>query len=184
MLPSTTALGIPELLEMVLEYATPQDLLLWQRVNKAWQGAIRRSPRIQERLFFRISETRETVFGNKRVTNPFMKFFANPNGEPVYSYNSFSDHTFDHAVNGKASISTASWRQMYLTNPAVTKLQATMIITKDDCYKECVGLVGACVIACETGITIGKFADALKEHAAGHTRAGEVVSFLLYSAGL
>ena len=179
MLPSTTALGIPELLDMILDHATPQNLLLWQRVNKAWQAAIQRSPRIQERLFFRISETRKTVFVKKSVVaNPFLKFFTNQDEEALFYF--FSDHTFDHAVNGKASLPTASWRQMYLTNPAVTKLQATMFITKGECPIESAATDVDCLIACETGITIGQFADALKEHVACHTRAGEGASYLPY----
>ena len=159
MLPSTTALGIPELLEMVLDHATPQDLLLWQRVNNAWRAAIQKSPRIQERLFFRIREIYETVSHEEVVVaNPFLEFFAEKCGEATYF---FSDDAFD----GKASHPTASWRQMFTSSPAVTKLDAS------------IGFKGRGVgfrIKCETGMTIGRFADALKEYSAPYTRAGEV----------
>ena len=179
MLPSTTALGIPELLEMVLDHATPQDILLWQRVNKAWQAAIQRSPRIQERLFFRIKETCKRAFDKKTcprfdrdrvVANPFLKFFASRRRETQHI---FYDGTFD----GKASHPTASWRQMYLSSPALTDLQVVMQFEITS-YKEVPVVSAICPIACETGITIGKFADAFEEYIARYTRYGEVILYL------
>ena len=165
MLSSTTALGIPELLEMVLDHATPQDLLLWQRVNKAWQAAIQRSPRIQERLFFRIGETCKTVSRKTVVfANPFLKFFAHESTE-------FRHNFLDDAFDGKASHPTASWRQMYMSSPATTGLDPHMMIGD----RLDVGFW----VECETGITIGQFADALKDHVALHRRAGEVSSILV-----
>ena len=172
---------------MVLDHATPQDLLLWQRVNKAWQAAIRRSPRIQERLFFRIRETCKEVYDSKSreivlvkntcktvfdkncvVWNPFLRFFARVGGH------SFSGHAFD----GKASYPTASWREMYLTSPAMTELRTMMIILgqrrKEDLYVNF-------PVACETGITIGQFANALKEHIARHTEASEFIPYFIIS---
>ena len=180
MLPSTTVLGIPELLEMVLDHNTPQDLLLWQRVNKAWQAAIQRSPRVQERLFFRIKEICKKVFDIKTCTwfgrkyvvaNPFLNFFALTTLE--------SRHIFiNSAFDGKASHPTASWRQMYLSSPALTDLEVIMIF-KDQWWKEVRNMSVVCHIACETGITIGQFADALKEHIARHTEASELVDCIV-----
>ena len=69
MLPSTRTFGVTELLEMILENATPQDLLLWQRVNKMWYEAIQKSPQIQEKLFFRINPLKKE---DKKTGNPFI----------------------------------------------------------------------------------------------------------------
>lgn len=41
---STQVLHIPELLTMILQYVPAEDLLFRQRVNKTWQGLIKRKP--------------------------------------------------------------------------------------------------------------------------------------------
>ena len=146
---------------MVLDHATPQDLLLWQRVNKAWQAAIQGSLRIQERLFFRIRETCETV-PHKRVVvaNPFLNFFAHKSSEADYFF-------LDDAFEGKASHPTASWRQMYMRSPVETLFVVGIVLKQG-------GLRNGFQFGCETGITIGQFADALKEHITRFPRDGEV----------
>ena len=175
MLPSAKALGIPELLEMVLDHATSQDLLLWQRVNKAWQAAIRSSPRIQERLFFRVREICERVFDKQAVVaNPFVKFFAHKSGGIAYL---FSDDAFD---GKKASHPAASWRQMYLSSPAVTELEL-FIMSGNDRWKEAGGIVGKFRVTCENGITVGQFADALKEHLTLHVERWQAAGFLVFN---
>ena len=158
MLPSTEALGIPELLGMVLGYAAPRDLLLWQRVSKAWQAAIWSSPGIQERLFFRIRETYEKTVGVKHVfANPFVQFFAESKG-PRWI---FLGDAFD---GKKASHPTASWRRMQLSSAALTQLEAIMTPVDERCKK--MRVAAQFQITCETGITIGQFADSFKEHVA------------------
>ena len=174
MRPSTTALGIPELLEMVLDHATPQDLLLWQRVNKAWQATIQRSPRFQERLFFRTKETWKTMPNRAfLVKNPFLERFENTSGWVTTCH--FSHDAFD---GKKASHPTASWRQMHLSSPAMTDLEAITL-------PRCNGRVAASTIVifritCMTGITVGQFADTIKEHAAFRGEAGENAETRLY----
>ena len=172
MLPSARALVIPELLEMVLDHATPQDLLLWQRVNKAWQAAIRSSPRIQEKLFFRVRKLCNTAFDEKcMIENPYLKSFAHERG---FMY-LFFDDAFDRK---KASHPTASWRQMYLRSPALTRLEAVRMID-NGYWMEAMAMGVNCPIACETGVTIGQLADALKEYRAHHIEACEVAEFLI-----
>ena len=116
--------------------------------------------------FFRITESRKTLSDkNLVVANPFLKIFAKQSrgGEHI-----FFGHAFHSAFNRKASHPTASWRQMYLSTPAVTEIEVSTINGKGR-WKE----------ACETGITIGQVADALKEYLAHHTEASGVVGFLV-----
>ncbi|KAF7197395.1 hypothetical protein HII31_01205 [Pseudocercospora fuligena] len=47
------ALGIAELLEMILERLPMRDLLNTLRVNKTWSALIEKSPKLQERLFLK-----------------------------------------------------------------------------------------------------------------------------------
>lgn len=177
MLPPTKALGIPELVERVLDYAAPQDLLLWQRVSKVWQAAIRSSPRIQERLFFRVREPCETVLQKGGVVaNPFVKTFAFPCIEYRHCFIGNATNAFD---GKKASHPTTSWRQMYLRNPAMTELKAFNMLTGER-LMEVTGKVEKFRISCETGITIGQFADTLKERAARHKEIWEITESLPY----
>ena len=177
MRPSTTAFGIPELLEMVLDHATIKDLLLWQRVNKVWQETIRSSPRIQERLHFRLRGTCKTVTGWKwLVGNPFLKRFEN---KGLWAGGMFSHDAFD---GKKASHPTASWRQMHLTSPAMTDLEAILVPGWNGRWVEGLPTVLTVVfrITCVTGITIGQLADTLKEHVACQRAAGKDAKTLLY----
>ena len=144
--PSTKTLGIPELLEAILEYATPRDLLLWQRVNKTWQTAIKSSPRIQEKLFFRIEPCKDKYEQNHAIWNPFTKSFL-VNDMDSGCCRGIVPHSFD----GKNSYPTASWKQMYITNPAVIGLR-TIICSSENTETER-------PIVCRSGITIGQLAD-------------------------
>lgn len=71
MSPSTDTFGIPELLVMMLEYATPQDVLLWQRVNKTWHANTQESTRLQEKLYFRTKLCKNVTEQRDAVWNPF-----------------------------------------------------------------------------------------------------------------
>ena len=180
MLPSTTVLGIPELLEMVLDHATPQDLLLCSGSTKRGKQLFR--DRLESRRDFSSGSKKSckkvfdiktcTSFDKKYVVaNPFLNFFALESRGTRHIF-------FDSAFDGKASHPTTSWRQMYLSSPALTDLEAIMIL-KIQWWKEVRNMSVVCHIACETGITIGQFADALKEHIARHTEASELADCLV-----
>lgn len=49
-----TVLHIPELLQLVLSYLPPKEIVTLQRVSLYWKGVITASPEIQEILFFRL----------------------------------------------------------------------------------------------------------------------------------
>ncbi len=53
-------LGIPELLELILEYADDMNVFCWQRVDRAWRHVVQNSHRIQDKIHFR-SAVRETI---------------------------------------------------------------------------------------------------------------------------
>lgn len=161
MLPSTETFGIPELLEMILENAEPRDLLLWQRVNKTWQAAIQRSPRIQEKLYFRAKPCKDEDDEQRAVLNPFMDLFLDQ-GRFTTSY-----WIAKHAFDGKASCPTASWQRMSITSPAITEL----VLFKTTSYQGQLDFNYEWSIACESGITIGQLADNQKK---GNTAPLEV----------
>ena len=116
MVASTEALGIPELLLMILEETRSRDVLVWQGVNKTWQAAIRRSPRIQEKLFFKVKPCKNKDEKLHAVWNPHMNLCFEQ-GWPRRAW------VAKDAFGGKASYQTASWRQMLITTPAITELE-------------------------------------------------------------
>lgn len=150
MLPSTITFDIPELREIILEYARPQDLLVWQRVNKTWQADIQRSSRIQEKLFYRVKTGTHWYDSDCAAWNPFLDLFCTESYSCVLCRN----FTYD-GLDGKASHPTASWRQMLMTSPAVTEVRATS--------RNRTRWTSAKSIICETGVTLGQLADAQKE---------------------
>ena len=134
---------------MILENARPQDLLLWQRVNKTWQAAIQRSSRLQEKLFFKVKICKNENEEKRAVLNPFMDLFlaqSSPSG--------YWDWIPGDAFCGKASYRKASWRKMLITNPAITELEVFV------CESLATSEPSASPwwISCESGITIGQLA--------------------------
>ena len=157
--PSTETFGIPELLEVILENATPRDVLLWQRVNKTWQTAIKTSPRIQEKLFFRIEPCKSKHEQYHATWNPFINSFL----EEVI--NSGCCRGIDRlAFDGKSSHPTASWRQMFITSPAATGLKTIIFGGEDTEFGR--------QIVCGSGITIGQLADFRAEVNAANAHSG------------
>lgn len=141
---ATVTLGVTELLEMILENATPNDLFLWQRVNETWQAAIQTSPRLQEKLSIGIRVCKDEDEQRSAVWTPFMELFI--------EYHK-SDYHFisEDAFGGKASYPTASWKQMSVTSPAITALQVSLTRTETRVmyYHK---------LVCESGVTLGQLA--------------------------
>ncbi|CAF9911865.1 hypothetical protein IMSHALPRED_010601 [Imshaugia aleurites] len=148
--PSTETFGIPELLETILEHATPKDVLLWQRVSKTWHAMIQESPRLQEKLFFKVRPCKNENEQYDAAWNPFTELF-------------FTQRAIGLAVSfiargafsGKANYPTASWKQMFVTSPAVTKMSAWRlhcVIGRDSTWLP---------IVCGSGVTIGQLAETL-----------------------
>ena len=164
MLPSTKTFGIPELLGMILDNARPQDVLLWQGVNKTWQAAFQRSPRIQEKLFIKAETCKDEDEEEQAVLNPFMNLFLfyNSFGTCSFSKNAFGEKATcsfsQNAFGGKASYPTASWRQMLISTPAITQLRLARVV-----HYGSVGRTYFWPIFCKSGITIGQLAKAHEE---------------------
>lgn len=162
--PSTETFGISELLETILENATPRDVLLWQRVNKTWQTAIKTSPRLQEKLFFRIAPCKDKYEQDHVIWNPFIDSFL------VEENNSGCCRGIDRlAFDGKSGYPTASWKQMFVTSPAAIGLR-TIITGSEGVEVEDVE-VGRPIV-CRSGITIGQLADFQAEANAAHAHSG------------
>lgn len=151
MVSSTQTLDIPELLENILVFASPRDLLQRQRVSKTWQAAIQSSPRIQEKLFYKVKPCKDMCDKKTLVENPFMDLLSKPVSEPHYRY--FPLTIVNQASNGKASYERASWKQMFLTSPAVTTIGMIVFGMSDN------GRQGVRSIECKTGVTFGQLAD-------------------------
>ncbi len=163
--PSTETFGIPELLVTILENALPQDLLLWQRVNKTWQVAILQSPRIQEKLYFRMKPCKDTYEQMPFIWNAL---FVN-----ILLGRKFKDLKGPglliprNAFGGKASYSTASWKQMFVTSPAITEMSVDYHNPRASVPKPMRWIV------CESGITIGQIAENLTQNFALGTESTE-----------
>ena len=161
MLPSTETFAIPELLDMIFEHARHQDLLLWQRVNKTWHAALQQSPRIQEKLHFRIRPCKDKYEQKSVIWNPLMESLS-------CTLSMYSCEVPKDAFGANAYYPTASWKQMFVTSPTVTELSMHLVLLSRAGH-----LLGrdlpfgkAKLIACETGITIGQIADAQKRELA------------------
>ena len=153
MSPSTDTFGIPELLlEMILEYATPQDVLLWQRVNHKWHAVIQKSTSLQEKLYFCIKPCKDQIEQHDAAWNPFTELLISRNYSPDMCCFSIGNDAF----SGKANYPTASWKRMLITSPATT----WMMIDKYSCNSN-KWLCGKAVV-CESGITIGRLAQTLE----------------------
>ena len=62
---ASKAFDIPEVLETILQDLPLSDLLLAQRVSRAWKGMITCSPKLQKALFFRLAIEEPLYFINK-----------------------------------------------------------------------------------------------------------------------
>lgn len=148
---------------MILENARPQDLLLWQRVNRTWQAAIQRSPPIQEKLFFKVKPCKNKDEKKRAVLNPFMDLFLIHGSSTCSAWPYYTDCGIrvvaDDAFGGKASYPTASWRQMLISAPAITELK----LHKTMAYEGGTAWEYSWSIACKSGIAVGELAKCHEE---------------------
>ncbi|USW53653.1 Putative F-box-like domain superfamily protein [Septoria linicola] len=63
--------NVAELLEMILLELPPRDVLLAQRVNKQWQGAITASLKLQQLLFFKPVSAQVLVYEDDQGLSDF-----------------------------------------------------------------------------------------------------------------
>ena len=156
MLPSTNTFDIPELLEMILDHAAPEDLFLWQRVNKTWQAAIQGSPRLQEKLFFRVNTCKNTTEQKCVAWNPFLDLFTMETNGATYA-----SRIFDRYVVEEMTRWLGPCKRMFVTSPSVTELEFEHheMIFEMNCFER----ISKKSIRCETGITIGLLLRHMKE---------------------
>ena len=110
--------AIPELLNMVLVHLPAPDVLIFQRINSTWRYVIMESDTFQEKLFYKCDLVNLGVninFANIEITPFFLHlqrrlFNATRNNKPDASSLGNLDHP------------EASWRKMYLSQPAICKI--------------------------------------------------------------
>jgi hypothetical protein len=67
--PRNTVFSTPEVIEEILSYLPPPELLVIQRVSWEWKNAIMSSPKLQRKLFF---SPIPDSFSGRAVLNPLL----------------------------------------------------------------------------------------------------------------
>lgn len=140
MSPSSRALAIPELLEMILQHSPAGDMLSRQRVNETFQSVIQSSRPLQCELFFSAELMLEDDQTESVQWIPLINY-CQPNPE-VWKEHSVHRVTLDSFYEN--DYPTASWNKMFVTSPAVKNL---VLFRK--------GII-CCTFRSESGITIGQ----------------------------
>lgn len=118
-------LGIPELLDGILEHAPTKDLLLQQRVNKTWQVTIQRSIPMQKKLFLKPNPTppnkekHKSFVGSCIEWNPLLAKIITP---PYDNTGNIHCCCFNSAQLDLDSQHTASWQGMLVSNPPASTI--------------------------------------------------------------
>ena len=128
---------------MILHQLPARELLLSTQVNKQFYNVIRSSPELQHKLYFKV----EVVAKGGRIFplefNPLMKFCWPKDNSGVLKTNLESFHRYD--------LPTASWKDMFVTTPAVTYLYVIS------------GGVPCTRLESESGITMGQLVKSQQE---------------------
>ena len=114
----SSVLEIPELLENVLTQLPARDLLMCECINKTWHAVIKNSNTLQEKLFYKcdLVTLSDDMDESDLEINPFFLLlqrrwaFRALTEERATSFNSLD-------------YPEASWKQMYLSRPAVWKIE-------------------------------------------------------------
>lgn len=139
--------SIPELLEKILLYVPERDLLLSQRVNQTFRNVTKHSPQLQRKLFYTADTYQERDLLRELKWNPLLHAFhpykrSNTSirrrfGSKLWQSwrnlsqsNQLSREDFVEActpgieleVLRKVNYPTASWKKMYFTHPAVSRM--------------------------------------------------------------
>lgn len=126
--PAERALGVVELLETVLLLLPMRDVLLAQGVNSSWKAIIDHSPRLQRKLFFQSKPwPRHGIINKTSVAKNemFKEFWVQ-----ILPELSWDKHHRIHLSpqgfskrEGAFAYPKASWRNMFLTQPAVKEVE-------------------------------------------------------------
>lgn len=176
MTPAERVLGIPELLELILDYADNMDILCWQRVDRGWQSVIQNSPRIQDKIYLRFAvhepmtsvsvncrgavnayEWNPLIFqpGRFRLLDPFWTVILaphdqDPGGESI----KLSIKTLQDLRLGYAE---ASWKEIFVAKPPLQQAMFTWCDT--DCQ-----VIDFKTVCSEGGIKLKDLCQAHKQH--------------------
>ncbi len=133
---SSKIFKIPELLEMVLVHLPALDLLMCQRINSTWRDIIKESNPLQEKLFYKCDLVnmdvddlpwlkKNTSRGiNTLSVDNFPGFDFNPFIQLLHRRRNLARRNNQADANGLGNLDypEASWKKMYLSRPAVCKI--------------------------------------------------------------
>ncbi|MCJ1452028.1 hypothetical protein MMC28_002368 [Mycoblastus sanguinarius] len=114
---------IPEILEIIIFHLPEQDLLLLQRVNKTWLDIIKTSPHLQQKLFYTASVLESAKSVAKIKWNPFLRHFMKCRGQRL----AHQKVELDVVTIAQADYPTASWKNMFFTQPAASGMLISKI---------------------------------------------------------
>lgn len=189
---SKRVVGVPELLELILEYADARDIFCWQRVDKEWQSVIQRSHGIQDKIHFRSAVYKPT----RSLDNHDGDAIVEVEWNPIISYHERQDSVEYTVMRGqlqerRSEISSlrvqllqdldaghpeASWKPIFITKPA---LQEAIIRW----YDPRLGCLFQDRLRSEGGITLGDLSQARKKYLARALRAISSFYMLSFSQG-
>ena len=105
---------IPELLEMILLRLPERDLLLSQRVKTTWRNITNTSPHLQRKLFYK-ADVCDPALISDVVWNPLLRSALTKNATSSVLKERGIESTYE-------SVKASSWNDMFLTQPAVSKI--------------------------------------------------------------
>jgi hypothetical protein len=118
------AFGTPELLEAILAQLPGKDLLLAQRISHRFETAIKSSPSLQQKLFFRAVplEVRKEWAISSLLRHHFLPFFTLPSDPQDIETIELMDWTNDEKRREAFLFKDASWRKMLVIQPPPKRL--------------------------------------------------------------
>ena len=149
--PTEEALGVNELLSMILEHLPPRKVFVLQRVSKHWQAVINGSPTIQTKLFLRPSKSplspkfdyrrgKASLYYTKELeVNKILGCEVDldledlPTSQPVQTRCATTISLSQNHDEEQLGIEP-SWYRMFLTQPPCTMAQALHDCAREDRY--------------------------------------------------
>lgn len=164
---ASTVLRTPELLEMILMHLNMQEILPLQRISPAFRDIILSSASLKRKLFLApaIHES-----ANQETDNPYFKALfptlgtylltGNPKWRPKF-IKAITEEDTERIDDVFWACETASWRNMYLTQPPVRDMTVYAGFEEGKGGRSVQDLVSAQVaIKSADGVTMGMIFDA------------------------
>ncbi|QDS74288.1 hypothetical protein FKW77_003594 [Venturia effusa] len=175
-----TVLRTPELLEMILAHLSMQELLPLQQTSHAIRDIILSSALLKRKLFLAPALVESP---DQETDNPYLKNFfpllgtylltGNPKWRPKF-IKALSEDEMERIGEEFWECETASWKNMYLTQPPVKEMTLYAGFEEGRGGRSAIDLVNAQVtIKTKDGVTMGMVVDASVQ-ARRKARCGDV----------